>query len=214
MLRVRGIWLSPENLGYSISIGPNALLTEWGPQPPHWTWVQPASGVTPATMAQEISAAHVQRGLIVLTPNQYIARFSRDVTSFVEPFWVLQRLLLLVALIAAVSTLLLVGYERRREHAMLSAVGMAPAGLLRTTLLEGLGVAVAGAVLGLIASVGLGMAFFFTTGILFGLKPPIGFNFGPGLVYAALGIVVVVAGAVWPAWRTSRLDVVDALRYE
>jgi ABC-type antimicrobial peptide transport system permease subunit len=58
------------------------------------------------------------------------------------------------------------------------------------------------------------LAFFFTTDILFGTKPPIAFNVGPGLLYAALGILLVVAGAAWPAWRTSRLDVVDALRYE
>jgi putative ABC transport system permease protein len=213
-LRVGGIWRAPEQAGYSVSVRPDILVAGWGPQPAIHLWARPAPGATPASVVREMRAANLHPGLVALAPEEFISRFTGEIDAFVQPFWVLQRLLLLVALVAAVSTLLLVGYQRRREHAMLAAVGMAPAGLLRVTIIEGAGVAVVGAGLGLAASVLIGFAFFFAAGVLFGLQPPVGFHFGPGLRYAVLGVVIVLAGAAWPAWRTSRLDVIDALRYE
>jgi putative ABC transport system permease protein len=213
-LRVGGIWSSPEYLGYSVTISPQKLLTLWGPQPAPEIWVRPKPGVALGTIAQEIKEANLQPGLLVFTPDQYVSRYAREIGTNIGPFWVLQRLLLLIALVAAASTLLLIGYEKRREHGILAAVGMSPGGLVRTTVLQSLAVAVTGAGLGLIASVGLGFAFLFTSGILFGLRPPVGLNFTLGFVYAGLGVLVIVAGAVWPAWRTGKLDVTDALRYE
>jgi putative ABC transport system permease protein len=117
----------------------------------------------------------------------------------------------LISLFGIVNTLLLSVYERTREIGMLRAIGMTRRQLRRTIRLESAITAVIGSLLGLVI------------GIVFGWIVTRGLS-SEGLVFAipwgtlivclvGAAIVGVLAGA-WPAWRASRLRILDALSYE
>jgi ABC-type antimicrobial peptide transport system permease subunit len=56
-------------------------------------------------------------------------------------------------------------------------------------------------------------AFILITPLIVGFRDPYRLDFAAFAVYGVLTIVVVLAAAV-PAWRASRLEVVEALQYE
>ena len=117
----------------------------------------------------------------------------------------------LISLFGIVNTLLLSVYERTREIGMLRAIGMTRRQLRRTIRMESAITAVIGSLLGLV--IGVAFGWIVTKGLA-----------SDGLVFAipwatlivclfGAAFVGVLAGA-WPAWRASRLRVLDALSYE
>ena len=120
----------------------------------------------------------------------------------------------MVAFIATASTLLLAGVKRRAEHGLLAAVGMPPGDLGRMVLVEAGLFGVLGTICGFVGGL-VGLATFsLASTSLTGLTIPFQLNLMPLLVYGTIATAFVLAGAALPAWRTSRLDPVVALRYE
>jgi putative ABC transport system permease protein len=122
--------------------------------------------------------------------------------------------MLAVAFVAALSTLLLIGAQRRRELGQLAAIGMKPAELARMTLTETAIVAAVGALLGAIASLAMLTALREVVPILVGFREPFRLDLTALAVYIPVTLAVVLAAAALPAWRTSRLQVLEALQYE
>jgi putative ABC transport system permease protein len=211
---VLGVWLDGNFGGRNVWV-PMSLLTKiYGPQPPNDLTVRAAQGVAPDELARRIEAAHLDPFLVAYTPAKLDENVAHDAASFAQPFWALQRGMMLVAFAAVLFTLLLAGIQRRREMGLVAAVGMPPGGLARLVLVEALAVSAAGTVLGAV----LGLAIihsFRSIGFLF---LPFRFPFrvdATGLVvYGAITTLVLLAAAGLPAWRNSRLQVVDAIRYE
>ena len=117
----------------------------------------------------------------------------------------------LVSLAGLVSVVLAGLNERRRELAVLRAVGAAPRHVLVLLLLEGLLVTLAGALLGAVASLVLVAAAGPWVQAMFGLNLS-AWSFGPA--QALLLAAVVGAGmlaALAPAWRAYRLSLADGL---
>ena len=52
------------------------------------------------------------------------------------------------------------------------------------------------------------------TPVLFGLHAPFRLALDAPLLYGAMALATVLLGAALPAWRTSRLEIVEALQYE
>ena len=148
------------------------------------------------------------------TPVQLASSVSADVRSQLAPFWALQRGLLVVAFVAVLSTLLLVGVQRRRELGLLAAVGMRPSELFGMVMSEAAVVALIGVGLGILGAVGQYEASRQVIPIFIGYKDPFRLAGGSVLVYGPLVALVVLAAAALPAWRTSRMEVVGSLRYE
>ncbi len=117
----------------------------------------------------------------------------------------------LISVFGIVNTLLLSVHERTREIGMLRAIGITRRQLRRTIRFESAITAVIGCLLGLV--IGIAFGWIVTEGLA-----------GEGLIFAIpwgtlvvclIGAVFVgVAAGAWPAWRASRLRVLDALSYE
>jgi putative ABC transport system permease protein len=213
-LRIGGVWGDPNGLGKGVTMSRTAMERIWGQQPVDELWLDPQPGVSADALAATARAAGLDPAVRALPPPQLADDIAADVKSFTTPFWALQRALLLVAIIATLSTMLLVGLQRRREQGLLAALGMCPGDLGRMTLIEAGLVGLAGSVLGAIASIGAYLALAFVAPILTGLQPPMRFDPVAPLGYGLLATAGVVLGAAWPAWRTARLEVVAALQYE
>ena len=117
----------------------------------------------------------------------------------------------LISVFGIVNTLMLSVHERTREIGMLRAIGITRRQLRRTIRFESAITAVIGSLLGLV--VGLVFGWIVTKGLE-----------SEGLVFTVpwvtlIGCLVVAAivgvlAGVWPAYRASRMRVLDALSYE
>ena len=211
---VLGVWQYGDFNGRSATIPMGLLERLYGPQRPITLEVRPAPGLAPGELARRIAGAHLDPDLVARTPVELAAVASRDIRQQLAPFWAIQRGLLLVAFIAVISTLLLVGAQRRRELGLLAAVGMRPSELARMVLTEAGVIGVIGVAVGAVMSFGMYVAMFFVIPILIGYKDPFRLDFGSVAFYGPISVVVVLAAAVWPAWRTAHLEVLPALQYE
>ena len=211
---VGGIWKSPDNLGRNITISSTLRDQLIGPRPPSSLLLVPAPGVPPQQLASTIRAAHLADNLKVWDNDQLSAEYTESFKGFLTPFWLLARGLLAVAFIATASTLLLAAVKRRAEHGLLAAVGMPPGDLGRMVLVEAGLFGILGTLNGLVGGLVSLEAFSLASATLTGLDIPFSMNFAALIGYGALATVFVLAGAALPAWRTSRLDPVVALRYE
>ena len=213
-LPVAAVWVDPDNIGSAVTMSMSMLTKLYGPQPPSALFVRPKAGVSADALAAEIRAAKLDPDIIVQSPRQFLDALATSVRDMLAPFWTLQRALLLVALIATLSTLLLVGVQRRRELGTLAALGLSPRALASMTVIEALLVGVTGCALGIFGGVVTGIGLLADAVFISGASPAFTFDPTAALGYAAIALIVVVIGASWPAWRTSRLVVVEALRHE
>lgn len=186
----------------------------YGTQPARTVTVVPDAGVSIAELAGRIEAAAGDSPLHIRVPAQVVDEATASIEDQVLPLWTLQRALLAVSFVAVLSTLLLVGIQRRRQLAMLVAIGTPPSTLGRMVLAE------AGLV-GLVA-VGLGVggglvvlwALVTVAPLLTGFAVPF-HPYWPALVlWGGVAFVVALLAALWPSRRAARTEVLAALHYE
>ncbi|NMC63333.1 MAG: FtsX-like permease family protein [SAR324 cluster bacterium] len=141
-----------------------------------------------------------------------MAEVTKTLTSTTA---MITKLLLSVALISLVvggvgimNIMLVSVTERTREIGLRMAVGARPRDILRQFLVEALVLCVSGGILGIL----LGRACSMLVKIF--LRWPIGISlpaiFAAFLVSASVGIIF----GYYPAWKASKLDPIEALRYE
>jgi predicted permease len=98
--------------------------------------------------------------------------------------------------------------QRTPEFGVRLALGASPSGVLGLVVKQGLGMAIAGAVVGGVAAFALTS---FMSAVLYGVssRDPVTFALMPLVL-----MVVALIGSLLPAWRASRVDPVVALRAE
>lgn len=120
--------------------------------------------------------------------------------------------LVIVVIIMAVmaNTMSMTARERLAEYATLKALGFPPEFVLKLLFGESLVIALLGGGLGVLATLPLAAAFAHTVGELFP-----SFEVSPltMLLQLLASIVVGVVAAAWPAWKMSRIDIVNGLRH-
>ena len=126
----------------------------------------------------------------VRTGTQAANALADEIAVQAAPFWTLQRMLLFVALVGTLSTLLLVGVQRRRELGVLGAVGFSPLALGRMTLSEALAAGLAGAVLGAIGSLAGFEMLRNAAAVSVGVRPP--FSFAPMSAVSAIALAAAI----------------------
>lgn len=121
-------------------------------------------------------------------------------------------LAIVIAFIGIVNTLALSVFERTRELGLLRAVGMTTRQMRRMIRLEAVIVAVFGAVLGVVIGLVFGVAV--TTAMPDDFVSTIDIPFGMLVALMILAAILGVVAAIWPAFRASRLNVLQAIAFE
>ncbi len=213
-IRVQAVVADGDSTGLEITM-PLALAERtWGPQPPIALVVDPAEGTDGADLVRRIESADLDPNLTALTGEELLADVRRENNRFFAPFWALQRALIAIAFGAVLSNLLLVALRRKRELGLVSAVGMSPSTVARMVVIEALATGVVAVVLGTVAALAASEAFRNVLFIMIPYPMPLRIDIAAPFVYGAITFVVLILAAAWPAWRTSRMNVVDALRAE
>jgi ABC-type antimicrobial peptide transport system permease subunit len=126
--------------------------------------------------------------------------------------WAIGGLAILIGGVGMMNSQLMAVFERTREIGVLRAVGWSSRRVMLMILGESIIVSIAGGILGS----GIGLLFLSVfSGILQSWGGSVG-NIRPDLLIQAFTVVILLGltGGVYPAWKASRLQPVEALRYE
>jgi len=119
---------------------------------------------------------------------------------------------LLIAVLGVANTLFLSVTERTREIGLLRAVGVRRRSIWVMITLESVAIAVFGALVGMALGVGLGAALV-TALASFGFSAPVIPTMWL-IVYAILAIAAGIVAALVPAWRASKVNIIEAVTTE
>jgi len=148
----------------------------------------------------------------VLDQSAFKASIGDQIGQLINFLFALLVLAVLIALLGIVNTLALSVFERTREIGLLRAVGMSTSGIRRTIVLEAFIIAVFGAVLGMAVGVAFGAMLqrvLASEGI-----DQFAVDTGQLALFLILAAVGGVLAALWPAWRGSRLRILEAIATE
>ena len=149
---------------------------------------------------------------VSLSPTSDFADDLVDLQMMRASTWGIAAMSLLVGGLGMTNTMVMSVFERTREIGVLRALGWRKRRVLWMIVRESVALSLLGSVTGVVVGAVLGW--------LLNLAPMMqGFirlRYTPGLFAQALGTALVlgVVGGVYPAWRASRLQPVEALRYE
>ncbi|MCX6358150.1 MAG: lipoprotein-releasing ABC transporter permease subunit [Candidatus Aureabacteria bacterium] len=142
--------------------------------------------------------------------------------------FIIVTLIVLVAALNIASTLIMVVMEKTTDIGILKAIGVRQASIMRIFTMEGAVIGVAGAMIGVVAgylfaefinpiadAIGWLTGFqLFRSDIYYLDGIPVDLSWARIAVTAGVAIGLSVLAAIYPAWKASRLDPVEALRYE
>ncbi len=172
-----------------------------------------APGVTDASFRAAVDASVEAYGIGELQDrNQFIDSRADLVDQSLAFVYGLLALSIVIAVFGIVLTLLLAVYERRHETGLLRAVGMTRAQVRTTVRWESVLTSVYGAVVG----VGMGMALGYVVIAALRDQGLTKYSVPVATIVAILLIafVVGVVAAVVPAWRATKLDILQAIATE
>lgn len=129
--------------------------------------------------------------------------------------WALAALVGIIAVIALISALLALGLERRRDYAILRALGLTPHGLHWLVICQTAGLALAAAIVALpmATAIHLGLSLVVQPRA-FGWSLPLSWPVAPLVLTLPLALVCGVMAGLYPAWRIGRRRPARELRGE
>ncbi|MGW4460686.1 ABC transporter permease [Micromonospora sp. NPDC004704] len=176
--------------------------------------VQVSEGTDVIAVTRQVEQLMADYPLVsVVDQASFIKQQTSAVDQLLVIFYVLLALAVLVAFLGIINTLVLSIYERTRELGLLRAVGMGRPQIMAMVGVESLLMAVFGCLLG----VGLGVALGVTVTEVLRNLDAISIVALPYLQLVGFLVAAALAGvlaAAWPAWRASRLNVLQAISYE
>ena len=141
--------------------------------------------------------------------DEFIDEQSGQINQILTLINALLFLSIIIAVVGIVITLLLSVYERRRELGLLRAVGMTRAQTWGTVTWESVITSLYGAITGVVLGIGMGMLLISVladNGIAAFTLPV-----GGTVAILVFSFIVGVLAAVYPAWRATRTDVMQAI---
>ncbi|HZC11705.1 MAG TPA: FtsX-like permease family protein, partial [Mycobacterium sp.] len=205
---------TPEVGGHRIQMRYQLAESIFGPQPANLVFVKPAPTATLDRIAEEIESSHFNQPLKTVRAAGYRAAVVSGESRFLTPLNTLKYGLLAIAFVSVSATLLLLGIRRRREVALIQALGATPAKVFAVTTIEAVVASAAGALLGGLLSIAIIDAVRRVAVVDVGSVTPLIFPLSEATKYAVLAILAAVLAAVAPAWKNTRSAPASELRDE
>ncbi len=146
--------------------------------------------------------------------------YNKTVRLFNMFYFVMRIVIGIVVILGIYNTMNMSVLERISEIGTVMALGMRTRGVLQLFLAEGLLLGIIGGALGVLVGSGI-VGFIASVGIV--MPPPPGGTFYwlsrpcvvPSVVVSTFVLAVIVGGisSLFPAYKASRMDIIDALRY-
>jgi putative ABC transport system permease protein len=205
---------TPEVGGRRIQMRYRLADQIFGPEPADLVFVKPAAKSTFDQIAAEIRSSQFNQPLKTVDAAGYRAAVVSGESRFLTPLNTLKYGLLAIAFVSVSSTLLLLGIRRRREIALIQALGATPSKVFAVTTIEAVVASAAGALLGAVLSVAIIDAVRRAAVVDVGSVTPLIFPLSEATRYAVLAMMAAVFAAVVPAWKNTQAAPSTELRDE
>jgi putative ABC transport system permease protein len=173
-----------------------------------------SSGADTQAVVKDVEKLMADYPLVTVADrSDMVKQVTNQIDTALNIFRALLAVAVIIAFLGILNTLLLSIYERTRELGMLRAIGMARKQVKRMVRVESVIMAVFGCTLG----VGLGLALGYAVTTALVAQDQLTAIAWPGTELIWFVAVAVVAGLIaawWPAFRASRLNVLEAIAYE
>ncbi|MGB7543899.1 MAG: lipoprotein-releasing ABC transporter permease subunit [Burkholderiales bacterium] len=187
-------------------------------------------------LADLFQARQVARELLTRLPGDlYVSDWTRSHANFFRAVQIEKNvmfiILLLIVAVAAfniVSTLVMAVTDKQSDIAILRTLGASPGGIMKIFIVQGALIGVLGTLIGvaggivLALNVGVVVPFlerlfgvqFLSPQVYYITELPSDLQRGDVGVIAAVSLVLSLLATIYPSWRASRVNPVEALRYE
>jgi len=208
------ILATPEVGGRRIQMPYRLAEQLFGPQPAGLVFLKPKAGFSPERISAEIGSSHFNQPVKVVDPAGYRTAVASGEVRFLKPLNTLKYGLLAIAFVSVSSTLVLVGIRRRREIALIQALGATRSKVFAITTLEAIVASATGALFSAALSIAIIEAVRRAAIVDVGAVTPFIFPLSEAIRYAALATMAAILAAVIPAWRSTQAAPSTALREE
>jgi putative ABC transport system permease protein len=205
---------TPEVGGRRIQMSYQLADQLFGSEPAGLVFLKPAPGFTPEQIAAEINSSRFNQTVKVVDAAGYRTAVARGEARFLTPLNTLKYGILAIAFVSVSSTLLLVGMRRRREIALIQALGATRFKVFAVTTIEAIVASAAGALFGAVLSIAILEAVRRAAIVDVGAVTPLIFPSSEAITYAALATMAAILAAVIPAWRSTQAAPSTELRDE
>jgi putative ABC transport system permease protein len=205
---------TPEIGGHRIQMRYRLADQIFGPELANLVFVKPAAKSTFDQIAAESRSRHFTQPIKAVGAAGYRAAVASGESRFLTPLNTLKYGLLAIAFVSVSSTLLLLGIRRRREIALIQALGATPSKVFAITTIEAVVASAAGALLGGVLSIAIIEAVRRAAVVDVGSVTPLIFPLSEATRYAALAMMAAIFAAVVPAWKNTQAAPATELRDE
>ena len=170
----------------------------------------------------------LNQGYYIRDWTQQHANFFKAIQMEKRMMFIVLALIIMVAAFNIVSTMVMVVTDKQKAIAVLRTIGASPMSIQAIFMIQGLVIGTLGAVLGLAGGIALSMNIDVIVPFIENL---FGFQFFPADVYyisqvpsklewpdvwsvSGLAFVLTLLATLYPAWKASRIQPAEALRYE
>lgn len=209
---VAGVYAAGDTWRNAGAIAPLESVQELSSRPDVVTavYVAVAAGEDPEGVAAAIERDHPSLAAIA-TVEDY-KEVDQGVQILDAANLAISLLAVGIGAIGVMNTMIMSVFERTREIGVLRAVGWRSSRILRLVVLESLALCLVAAAVGVALGVLASRAVLLVPAISSFLDP----SYAPATFVRALavGVLVALVGALYPAWRAVRLSPMEALRHE
>ena len=150
--------------------------------------------------------------VVVETKDEFLASTEAQINTILALFSGLLFLAIIIAVLGIVNTLALSIYERTHEIGLLRAVGMLRSQVRRMIRWEAVIIALFGAIMGILIGVVFGWAV--VTALADEGLGAFDIPWVALFLYLVIAALAGMVAAIYPSWKASRLNVLEAIAYE
>ena len=175
-----------------------------------FVYIKVADGSVVSEVQARVAAISSDAGIgTLLSKEQFIDDQAAQINQILALIYGLLGLSIIIAIVGIVITLLLSVFERRREIGLLRAVGMTKSQVRTTVRWESVITSLLGAVSGVVLGVVMGVVVVAALDDEGDIAFRLPINETLSIVF--ISFLLGVLAAVYPAWRATRVNVVEAI---
>ena len=175
-----------------------------------FVYIKVAEGSVISEVQARVAAISSDAGIgTLLSKEEFIDDQAAQINQILALIYGLLGLSIIIAIVGIVITLLLSVFERRREIGLLRAVGMTKSQVRTTVRWESVITSLLGAVSGVVLGVVMGVVVVAALADEGGIAFRLPVNETLSIVF--ISFLLGVLAAVYPAWRATRVNVVEAI---